>query len=64
MPITLLTKIKYAIDVITQMKAGMLPNPQTYLKELPDPRLESEYQLHKLEDIFMIVMNMEEIVKK
>ena len=38
------------------MKAGMLPNPQTYLKELPDPRVETKNKLHKLEDILMIVL--------
>jgi hypothetical protein len=38
------------------MKAGMLPNPQAYLKNLPDPRRETKNKLHKLEDIVMIVM--------
>ena len=38
------------------MKAGMLPNPQAYLKELPDPRRETKNKLHKLEDILMIVL--------
>jgi len=38
------------------MKAGMLPNPQAYLKDLPDPRRETKNKLHKLEDILMIVL--------
>jgi len=38
------------------MKAGMLTNPQAYLKNLPDPRRETKNKLHKLEDIVMIVM--------
>ena len=38
------------------MKAGMLPNPQTYLKELPDPQVETKNKLHKLEDILMIAL--------
>ena len=38
------------------MKAGMLPNPQAYLKELPDPRRETKNKLHKLEDILIIVL--------
>jgi len=35
----------------THIKAGMLPNPQAYLKNLPDPRRETKNKLHKLEDI-------------
>ncbi|WP_436969958.1 transposase family protein [Methylobacter tundripaludum] len=34
----------------------MLPNPQVYCKELPDPRRETKNKLHKLEDILMIVL--------
>ena len=36
------------------MKARMLPNPQAYLKELPDPRQETKNKLHKLEDILVL----------
>lgn len=38
------------------MKAGMLPNPQAYLKDLPDPQRETKNKFHKLEDILMIVL--------
>jgi predicted transposase YbfD/YdcC len=34
----------------------LLPNPQTYLANLPDPRRETKNKLHKLEDILMIVL--------
>jgi hypothetical protein len=37
------------------MKAEMLPNPQAYLKELPDSRRETKNKLHKLEDIHIDV---------
>ena len=34
----------------------MLPNPQTYFAELPDPLRETRNKLHKLEDIVMITL--------
>jgi DDE_Tnp_1-associated len=34
----------------------MLPNPQPYFAELPDPRRETKNKLHKLQDIVMIVL--------
>jgi predicted transposase YbfD/YdcC len=34
----------------------MLPNPQSYFADLPDPRRETKNKLHKLEDIVMIVL--------
>ena len=41
------------------MKAEMLPNPQAYLKELPDSRRETKNKLHKLEDIHIDVKSNE-----
>ena len=34
----------------------MLPNPQPYFADLPDPRRETRNKLHKLEDIIMITL--------
>jgi predicted transposase YbfD/YdcC len=34
----------------------MLPNPQPYFANLPDPRRETKNKLHELEDIVMIVL--------
>jgi hypothetical protein len=34
----------------------MLPNPQPYFANLPDPRRETKNKLHKLEDIVMSVL--------
>lgn len=34
----------------------MLPNPQPYFADLPDPRRETRNKLHKLEDIVMITL--------
>ena len=34
----------------------MLPNPQPFFAELPDPRRETRNKLHKLEDIVMITL--------
>jgi hypothetical protein len=34
----------------------MLPNPQPYFANLPDPRRETKNKLHKLEDIMISVL--------
>lgn len=34
----------------------MLPNPQPFFAELPDPRRQTRNKLHKLEDIVMITL--------
>lgn len=34
----------------------MLPNPQSYFKDLPDPRRTTRNKLHKLEDIVMLTL--------
>ncbi len=34
----------------------MLPNPQPFFTDLPDPRREARNKLHKLEDIVMITL--------
>ncbi|MGZ8907861.1 MAG: ISAs1 family transposase [Methylobacter sp.] len=41
------------------MKAEILPNPQSYLKELPDSRRETKNKLHELEDILIDVKSNE-----
>ena len=34
----------------------MLPNPQPFFADLPDPRRQTRNKLHKLEDIVMITL--------
>ena len=34
----------------------MLPNPQPFFADLPDPRRETRNKLHKLEDIVMLTL--------